>query len=85
MSERIRSTMSPSRFRPAPRRGLRREEAAEYVGLSASKFMELVKDGRMPKPIAIDGRLVWDVHQLDASFDALVEPPSDNPWDAVLR
>lgn len=52
-------------------RGLRREQAAAYVGVSASKFGELVAEGRMPRPFAIDGCVLWDVLDLDAAFDAL--------------
>jgi predicted DNA-binding transcriptional regulator AlpA len=63
-----------------PRRGLRREEAALYVGVSPTKFDELVRDGRMPKPKRIDGCVVWDVRRLDMAWDALdgddVEPDS---------
>jgi excisionase family DNA binding protein len=75
---------SLSAIRPIPRRGLSREEAAMYVGISASKFDELVHDGRMPGPKRIDGRKVWDVRDLDVAFDAL---PGENPlsqgssWD----
>jgi excisionase family DNA binding protein len=64
-----------SAVRPIPRRGLSREEAAMYVGISASKFDELVRDGRMPRPKRIDGRKVWDVHALDLAFNSL---PDDN-------
>jgi excisionase family DNA binding protein len=64
-----------SSVRPIPRRGLSRDEAAMYIGISASKFDELVRDGRMPAPKRIDGRKVWDIHSLDMAFDAL---PSDN-------
>jgi excisionase family DNA binding protein len=64
-----------STVRPIPRRGLSREEAAMYVGISASKFDELVRDGRMPRPKRIDGRKVWDVHALDLAFNSL---PDDN-------
>ncbi len=61
--------------RPIPHRGLSRVEAATYIGISASKFDELVRDGRMPSPKRIDGRKMWDVRQLDLAFDALpVEP-----------
>lgn len=73
-----------SEIRPVPRRGLSREEAAMYVGVSAGKFDQLVGDGRMPTPRRIDRRKVWDVHDLDVAFDAL---PSENPgsqgstWD----
>ena len=69
-----------------PRRGLSRDTAAAYVGVSPSKFDELVKDGRMPRPRRIDARNVWDLHELDRYFDALPgggeEQP--NPWDDVL-
>jgi excisionase family DNA binding protein len=73
-----------SSVRPIPRRGLSREEAAMYIGISATKFDELVRDGRMPGPKRIDGRKVWDVRDLDVAFDAF---PSENPqshgssWD----
>lgn len=52
-------------------RGLSRELAAAYVGLSANKFDALVDDGRMPRPKRIDGRRVWDRRQLDRAFEAL--------------
>ena len=73
-----------SSVRPIPRRGLSRDEAAMYIGISATKFDELVRDGRMPGPKRIDGRKGWDVRNLDVAFDAL---PSENPqldessWD----
>jgi predicted DNA-binding transcriptional regulator AlpA len=54
-------------------RGFRRPEAAAYVGLGETKFDELVKDGRMPRPKRIDGRVVFDRRALDAAFDALGE------------
>ena len=59
-----------------PRRGLSRIEAAEYVGVSASKFDELVADGRMPAPLQIDRRRLWDIRAIDLAFDEL---PSENP------
>lgn len=60
-----------SEVRPIPRRGLSREEAAMYVGVSATKFDALVVDGRMPRPKRIDGRKLWDVRKLDVAFEAL--------------
>ncbi|MFA1622831.1 helix-turn-helix transcriptional regulator [Rhizobium mongolense] len=54
-----------------PPRGLSREEAARYIGVSSSKFSELVADGRMPKPRRIDGRTIWDRFALDAAFNDL--------------
>jgi predicted DNA-binding transcriptional regulator AlpA len=64
----------PSKAAIAPRltirRGLSEPEAALYIGLSASKFRSLVKDGRLPKPRVIDTRRIWDVDDLDAAFKA---------------
>ena len=62
-------------------RGLCREAAAQYVGISAAKFDEMVKDGRMPGPKRIDGRKVWDRHAVDLSFDVLPDNEEPNPWD----
>ena len=73
-----------SEIRPVPRRGLSREEAAMYIGISAAKFDEMVADGRMPAPVRVDGRKVWDIRSLDLAFDALPrENPTPNSWDGV--
>jgi predicted DNA-binding transcriptional regulator AlpA len=53
--------------------GLRRVEAAAYVGVSPSKFDEMVHDKRMPKPIHIDGRRVWDRRKIEEAFAQLGE------------
>jgi predicted DNA-binding transcriptional regulator AlpA len=77
-------SLSPSQSRPILRRGLSRTEAAMYVGISPSKFDELVDDNRMPKPRLIDCRKVWDVHELDLAFDELPRenspPIAGNSW-----
>jgi predicted DNA-binding transcriptional regulator AlpA len=62
------------------KRGLNREEAASYVGISVRKFEELVADGRMPQPKKIDARRVWDIRQLDAAFDALPGTSDTDGW-----
>lgn len=69
---------------PPTRRGLSRVEAADYIGVGETKFDEMVRDGRMPKPKRIDGRKVWDVRALDTSFEALPFDgnASNNPWDS---
>jgi predicted DNA-binding transcriptional regulator AlpA len=75
---------STSTIVAAPRRGLSRTDAANYVGVGPSKFDELVADGRMPPPRRIDGRKVWDVRELDISFEDLPHDPGTalaNSWD----
>lgn len=72
---------------PPPSRGLKREQAAAYIGVSARLFDRMVADGTMPKPRRYGGRTIWDRHQLDLSFDALPGDDSDstnNSWDRVL-
>lgn len=64
-------------------RGLSREEAAEYIGVGASKFDQMVADGRMPQPKIIDARRVWDRHRLDSAFEALPDKEAVNEWDEV--
>jgi predicted DNA-binding transcriptional regulator AlpA len=68
-------------WRPVPFRGMNRSEAAAYIGISPSKFDMMVKEDRMPKPIPIDARKVWDKIELDEAFEALKAEPSENPWD----
>jgi predicted DNA-binding transcriptional regulator AlpA len=71
-----------SENRPVPRRGLSRDEAAMYVGVSTAKFDDMVADGRMPEPVQIDARKIWDVRSIDMAFDALSQETS-NSWDGV--
>ncbi|MEO1678011.1 MAG: hypothetical protein AAFU80_07610 [Pseudomonadota bacterium] len=69
---------------PLPtRRGLNRVQAAGYVGVGSSKFDQTVSDGRMPQPVKIDGRRLWDVRALDRAFDELGGgiQSETNPWD----
>jgi len=65
-------------------RGLCREEAARYVGVSASKFDQMVDDGRMPKPKHIDARRVWDRVSVDAAFDDLDNGAAASSWDGFV-
>lgn len=84
-------TTAPERQRrQAEPRGLQRQQAANYVGISPTKFDQLVAEGRMPGPRRIDGRKVWDRFELDLYFDALpVEAESEasesvGVWDRML-
>jgi predicted DNA-binding transcriptional regulator AlpA len=63
------------------RRGLRREEAATYIGVSPSTFDNLIKEGTMPKSFKIKGCVTWDIRDLDLAFDAL-KNDRPNPLDA---
>jgi len=60
-------------FRSYPPRGLSREDAARWLGVSPSKFDQMRKDGRIGPAKLIDGRKVWDIRGLNDAFDALPE------------
>mgnify|MGYP006131560787 CR=1 FL=1 len=51
------------------KRGLTRKEAAQYIGLSETKFSQLVRSGAMPQPKAVGRRRIYDRYQLDEAFD----------------
>jgi predicted DNA-binding transcriptional regulator AlpA len=68
-------------------RGLSREQAAAYVGISPSLFDTLIKDGRMPGPKRINSRAVWDRLKLDAAFEALADmegASTDDEWKVAV-
>jgi len=68
-------------------RGLSREQAAAYVGISPSLFDTLIKDGRMPGPKRINSRVVWDRLKLDAAFEALADTndgSTDDQWKVAI-
>jgi predicted DNA-binding transcriptional regulator AlpA len=73
--------MRPLKNRRLEPRCLSREEAADYVGVSPSLFDQMVRDGRMPGPICINARRVWDRYKLDDAINALVGDNHNNPWD----
>ena len=65
-------------------RGLCREAAAQYVGVSAAKFDQLVDAGDMPGPKTIGSRKVWDREALDVAFVALPDDDGINEWDEAV-
>ena len=69
-------------------RGLRRVEAAAYIGVSPSLFDGMITDGLMPKPKRVRGRVIWDRVQLDEAFAAIPNEHEDAPkttvWDEVF-
>jgi predicted DNA-binding transcriptional regulator AlpA len=64
-------------------RGLRRAEAARYIGISTTHFDKQVKAGTVPAPLQLFGVNVWDRFALDALFDGSQQPANDNDdyWD----
>lgn len=67
-----------------PPRGLCREEAARWVGVSPSLFDQMVADGRMPSPKVINSRVVWDRYKLDAAFEPLPDRQAGPDWKAAV-
>lgn len=62
-------------------RGLSRERAAAYVGVSPTLFDAMVSDGSMPGPKRYHARTIWDRASLDEAFAALPGDGDNNPWD----
>jgi hypothetical protein len=57
--------------RPYPNRGLRREDAAAWVGFKPSTFDKLVAEGLMPRGKLVHGCRIWDRYELDRAFENL--------------
>jgi excisionase family DNA binding protein len=76
--------MSERHSIPYPPRGLSREEAAHYIGVGATTFDGLVQDGRMPKPMRLGKRVIWDRLKVEAAFVDLDED-RENVIDRALR
>jgi hypothetical protein len=70
-------------------RGLRREDAAMYLGISPSKFDQGRKAGKIPAPRDLLGVTLYCRYDLDAMFNELprvgVAANDNNEWDSVLR
>lgn len=76
--------MSSADFVP---RGLRRADAARYVGISPSLFDAKRKEGAIPPPRDMFGVMIWDRKDLDSLFDKPVYVAANdngaNYWDRV--
>lgn len=69
-------------------RGLRRVDAARYLGISPSHFDAQRKAGNIPAPKQMLGVVLWDRNDLDRLFDdipAEVQADNVNEWDGVLN
>jgi hypothetical protein len=67
-------------------RGLNVDQAAEYVGVSAPKFIDAVKAARYPEPIRHGKRQVWDLRALDLAMDresGIANPMAVGAEDAI--
>lgn len=68
-------------------RGLRRADAARYLGISPTLFDAKRKEGAIPPPRAMFGVMIWDRHDLDSLFAKPVYAAANdngaNYWDKV--
>jgi excisionase family DNA binding protein len=64
-----------------PPRGMSKEEAARYVGVSPTTFDRMIVDREMPKPRQMRGRTVWDRAELDMAFSAMPHQGAGNFFD----
>jgi hypothetical protein len=57
--------------------GLPEFEAAVSIGVSPTKFRQLVLAGAMPRPRNLGGKLVYDVDELRGAFKAMPHQGGD--------
>ena len=67
---------------------LSRADAAAYSGISPTLLDKLSAEGKMPLPVRLGARILYDRQRLDAALDALSgvskgSAPADDPneWD----
>lgn len=67
-------------------RGLRADHGAAYLGMGKTKFLELVDNGTIPRPINIGGIKIWDRFDLDAALEAAKDDAASerNSFDKIL-
>ena len=77
--------LSKIRAASLPRRGMSREEASMYLGISGSTFDKMRADGLVEPARLIGGRKLWDIRDLDLAFYALPREGGstapDTSWD----
>jgi hypothetical protein len=69
--------LSKVRATSLPRRGLSRDEAAIYLGISVGSFDQMREAALIDPPRIFGTRKLWDIRDLDLAFDAL--PREDAP------
>lgn len=64
---------------------LRADDAAAYLGMSRSKFLQLVADSILPKPRRAHGLVLWDRRELDFAFESEWHTVDEsNTFDKVI-
>jgi len=71
--------MRVEKLQNSPVRGLRAPAAAADLGMGTSKFLDLVAQGRLSKPIRVDAMTIWDRHDLDADIERLKTQVDERP------
>ena len=76
----------PKQSRLTNPRGLRADDAAAYLGMGKTKFLELVDKGAIPRAFIIDSIKIWDRFDLDSVIDAAKEdaPTENNSFDKIM-
>lgn len=59
-----------------PKIGYRAPQAAEYMGISLTKFYKLVEEKRIPAGRRIDGCVIWRGDELYDAFLRLLDAPA---------
>jgi predicted DNA-binding transcriptional regulator AlpA len=68
-----------------PPRAMRAERAAAYLSISRSKFLELVEQGKLPKPVHIDSLALWDRLALELAFEQMTsDNDRPNSFDVII-
>ena len=64
-------------------RALSRVAASAYVGVSPTRFDQLVAEGSVPRPARLGRRVLWDRLALDRTLDVLFDVTTElrDEWD----
>jgi predicted DNA-binding transcriptional regulator AlpA len=68
-----------------PPRGMRVEQAADYLSMSKSMWLKLVDEGKMPKPIKIGAMTTRDRHDIDDAFEDLKRGDKNEPSENTVH
>ena len=66
-----------------PPRAFRADRAAAYLAMGKSKFLELVDEGRLPRPVRIDGIVSWDRLELDEAYERMKREETEHSHNTV--